>query len=84
MMLPDRPNQRWSLDVVSDNLTCSRRFRILCVIVDHTRECLALLIEMLPPGVHVAQELTRLIGLRDKPHTVVSDNGTKLTSLAIF
>jgi putative transposase len=27
-------------------------------------------------GVRIARELTRLIGLRRKPHTVVSDNGT--------
>jgi putative transposase len=42
MVLPDGPNQRWSLDFVSDTLTCSRRFRILCVVDDYTRECLAL------------------------------------------
>src|SRR6476619_4967341 len=42
MLLPDGPNQRWSLDFVSDTLACSRRFRILCVVDDYTRECLAL------------------------------------------
>ena len=35
-------------------------------------------------GVRVARELTRLIGIRGKPHTVVSDNGTELTSSAIL
>jgi len=35
-------------------------------------------------GVRVARELTRLIGMRGKPHTVVSDNGTELTSSAIL
>ena len=48
MLLPDGPNQRWSLDFVSDTLTCSRRFRILCVVDDYTRECPALVIR--PPG----------------------------------
>lgn len=38
--LPQGPNQRWSLDFVSDSLACGRRFRILCVIDDFTRECL--------------------------------------------
>lgn len=42
MALPQGPNQRWSLDFVSDALACGRRFRILAVVDDFTRECLAL------------------------------------------
>ena len=84
LVLPDGPNQRWSLDFVSDTLTCSRRFRILCVVDDYTRECLALVADTSLSGVRVARELTRLIGMRGKPHTVVSDNGTELTSSAIL
>lgn len=42
MALPEGPNQRWSLDFVSDSLMCGRRFRILCVVDDFTSECLAL------------------------------------------
>ncbi|QXF12470.1 IS3 family transposase [Sphingopyxis terrae] len=84
MVLPDGPNQRWSLDFVSDTLTCSRRFRILCVVDDYTRECLALVADTSLSGMRVARELTRLIGMRGKPHTVVSDNGTELTSSAIL
>jgi putative transposase len=41
MMVPMAPNDRWSLDFVSDQLTCGRRFRILTVVDDCTRECLA-------------------------------------------
>lgn len=37
---PRGPNQRWSLDFVSDQLTNGRRFRILTVVDDFTRECL--------------------------------------------
>ena len=84
MLLPNGPNQRWSLDFVSDTLTCSRRFRILCVVDDYARECLALVADTSLSGARVARELTRLIGLRGKPHTVVSDNGTELTSSAIL
>jgi putative transposase len=84
MVLPDGPNQRWSLDFVSDTFACSRRFRILCVVDDYTRECLALVADTSLSGVRVARELTRLIGIRGKPHTVVSDNGTELTSSAIL
>ena len=32
MVLQEGPNQRWSLDFVSDSLICGRRFRILCVV----------------------------------------------------
>ncbi len=41
--IPMRPNERWSLDFVSDQLTCGRRFRILTVVDDCIRECLTLL-----------------------------------------
>jgi putative transposase len=36
------PNERWSLDFVSDSFTDGRRFRILAIVDDCTRECLAL------------------------------------------
>ncbi len=35
MVLPTRPNERWSLDFVSDALTNGRRFRVLCVVDDY-------------------------------------------------
>jgi putative transposase len=41
MAIPQEPNQRWSLDFVSDALACGRRFRVLNVIDDYSRECLA-------------------------------------------
>jgi putative transposase len=40
--LPQERNQRWSLDFVSDALVDGRRFRILIVVDDFSRECLAL------------------------------------------
>ena len=42
MTTPQAPNQRWSLDFVSDAFVCGRLFRILCVIDDYSRECVAL------------------------------------------
>jgi transposase InsO family protein len=74
MLLSDGPNLRWSLDFVCGTRTCSRRFRILRLVDDYTRECLALVADTSLSGVRVARELTRLIGLRDKPHAVVSDS----------
>lgn len=84
MVLPDRPNHRRSLDFVADTIACARRFRILCVVDDYTRECLAVVADTSLSGARVARELTRLIGIRGKPVTVVSDNGTELTSSAIL
>jgi putative transposase len=84
MQLPDGPNQLWSLDFVSDTLTCSRRFRILAIVHNYTRECPALVADTSLSSMRVARELTRRIGLHGKPHTVVSDNGTELTSSAIL
>ncbi|NIJ15292.1 transposase InsO family protein [Sphingobium vermicomposti] len=51
-----------------------RRFRILCVVDDYTRAWLRLAADTSLSGVRFARELTRLIGVRGKPHTVVSDN----------
>lgn len=42
MLVPLRPDERWSLDFVSHQLTDGRRIRILAVVDDCTRECLAL------------------------------------------
>ena len=55
MTLPQGPNQRWSLDFVSDSLICGRRFRILCVVDDYTRECLALIADTSLSGLRVVR-----------------------------
>lgn len=82
MVVPLLPNQRWSLDFVSDQLTDGRRFRVLTVVDDCTRECLALVADTSLSGLRVARELSQLIAQRGKPRMVVSDNGTELTSNA--
>ena len=84
LSVPTRPNECWSLDFLSDVFGVGRRFRILAVIDNCTRECLGLVADTSLSGVRVARELDRLIRLRGKPHTIVSDNGTELTSRAIL
>jgi putative transposase len=84
MLVPLRPNERWSLDFVSDQLTDGRRFRILAVVDDCTRECLALVADTSLSGLRVARELDRLVIGRGRPKMMVSDNGTELTSNAIL
>ena len=82
--LPLGPGQRWSLDFVSDQLACGRRFRILTVVDDFTRECLALIADTSLSGARAARELDRLAAERGRPQTIVSDNGTEFTSNAIL
>ncbi len=84
MTVPMAPNDRWSLDFVSDQLTDGRRFRILTVVDDCTRECLALVADTSLSGTRVARELERLVMERGKPKMVVSDNGSEFTSNAIL
>ena len=77
-------NQRWSLDFVSDQMTDGRRFRILTVVDNCTRECLALVADTSISGLRVARELDAIICWRGRPMSIVSDNGTELTSNAIL
>lgn len=84
MLVPERPNERWSLDFVSDAFTDGRRFRVLAVIDDYSRECLALVADTSLSGLRVTRELTAIMTRRGKPRTIVSDNGTELTSMAVL
>jgi putative transposase len=84
MTLPQGPNQRWSLDFLSDAFSDGRRFRILAIVDDFTRECLALVPDTSLPAQRVVRELDALIASRGRPSMCVSDNGTELTSLAIL
>src|SRR6202167_2434401 len=77
-------NARWSLDFVHDQLACGRRFRILNIVDDVTRECVAAVPDTSISGKRVARELTTLIDTRGKPQMIVSDNGTEFTSNAIL
>ena len=79
-----KANARWSLDFVHDQLANGRRFRILNVVDDVTRECLAAVPDTSISGRRVARELTALIARRGKPGLIVSDNGTEFTSNAMF
>jgi len=84
MTLPLGINQRWSLDFVADALSDSRRFRILCIVDDFSRECLATVVDTSLGGVRVVRELQRLALERGIPQVIVSDNGTELTSAAVL
>jgi len=84
MELPHAINQRWSLDFVSDTLSDGRRFRILAIVDDFSRECLTMVVDTSLAGVRVVRELERLALERGTPQIIVSDNGTELTSSALL
>jgi putative transposase len=76
------PNQRWSLDFVHDQFGDGRRFRVLNVVDEATRECLAAIPDTSISGKRVVRELDKLIVERGRPAMIVSDNGTEFTSNA--
>lgn len=80
---PTRPNERWSLDFVSDALTDGRSFRVLNVVDDYTRECLVACVDLSLPGARVARELERVVEMRGKPTVLLCDNGPEFTSKAL-
>ena len=84
ILVEARINARWSLDFVHDQFALGRRFRILNIVDDVTRECLAAIPDTSISGKRVARELTALIDARGKPQMIVSDNGTEFTSNAIL
>jgi putative transposase len=79
-----RPNARWSLDFVHDQMANGRRFRVLNIKDDITHECLGAIPDTSISGRRVVRELDAIIERRGKPSMIVSDNGTELTSNAVF
>jgi len=84
ILVEARPNARWSLDFVHDQMANGRRFRVLNITDDVTHECLGAIPDTSISGHRVARELTTIIATRGRPGMIVSDNGTELTSHAIF
>jgi putative transposase len=81
---PQGPNQRWSMEFLHDQLSDGRRFRIVAIVDDFTRECLALVADTSLSGLRVGRELDAIIAERSKPAVCVSENGTELTRTAIL
>jgi transposase InsO family protein len=84
ILVEAKANARWSLDFVHDQFALGRRFRVLNIVDDVTRECLAAIPDTSISGRRVARELTMLMETRGKPSMIVSDHGTEFTSNAIL
>jgi transposase InsO family protein len=80
MAIPQEPSQRWLLHAVSDASACGRQFRLLNVIVDYSRKCLACIVHTSLAERRVVRQLSAVAERRLLSCTVVRDNGTELTS----
>lgn len=76
-------NQRWSMDFMSDQLASGRRFRVLNVVDDFTRECLVMHVGTSITGADVARLLSNVLAERAQPAMIVTDNGPESISKAL-
>ncbi len=76
---PERPNERWSMDFVTDSIVTGRRFRALVVVDDYSRECPAIEVDTSLGGARVVNVLERLAETRGLPEVITTDNGPEFT-----
>jgi putative transposase len=77
------PNERWSMDFVSDALSSGRRFRVLNIVDDYSKLSPAIEVDTSLPGLRVMRTLERAIDLHGKPKLIVMDNGPEFTCRAL-
>ena len=79
-----RPNAVWSYDFVHDQMVDGRALKLLCVIDEYTRECLAIEVGASLRAQDVILALSRLMRLYGKPAFVRSDNGAEFTAAKVM
>jgi putative transposase len=80
---PEHPNHVWSYDFVEDRTHSGRKFRMLNIIDEFTRECLAIRVSRRLKAVDVVDVLTDLFILRGTPSHIRSDNGPEFVAKAV-
>ena len=80
MQVVEHPNHQWALDFVHDSLYCGKRFRVLNIIDEGTRECLAIETDTSLPAQRVVRVLEQLKAERGVPFQIRLDNGPELIS----
>ena len=80
---PVRPNERWTMDFVSDGLWNGRKFKVLTILDIFTKECLAIEVDTSINGNLVARVLEGLILIRGCPAVITTDNGPEFTGIAL-
>jgi putative transposase len=78
-----RPNQRWSMDFVSDCVSSGRVIRMLTIVDGCTRECPAIEVDTSLGGLRVRRVLDRLASERGLPEAIVVDNGPEFRGRAL-
>jgi len=82
--VPTRPNERWSIDFMNDSTSEGRRFRILNIVDDFTRECVGVEVGSSITGERVVRKLKELGETKGLPEVLVTDNGSEFTSRAML
>jgi putative transposase len=82
-VVPTQANEQWSMDFMSDVLASGRRFRMLNIVDDATRECLAIEVDTSLSGIRVGRVLSEISHIRPLPERIVVDNGPEFTSKAL-
>jgi len=80
---PTRINERWSLDFLLDTLEDGRRVRLLAVVDDFTRTCLAIEVDTSIGGRRVVEVLQRLVETPARPTVLITDNGPEFVGRAL-
>jgi putative transposase len=78
-----RPNQRWSIDFVSDCVSSGKVIRIFTIVDDYTRECPAIEVDTSLGGLRVRRVLDRIASERALPEAIVLDNGPEFRGRAL-
>jgi putative transposase len=78
-----QPNERWSMDFVSDQLADGRAFRTLNIVDDYTRECRAIEVDTSLSGHRVVRTPELLVQEHGRPAALLMDNGPEFTSRAL-
>ena len=79
MPTPQKPNERWSMDFVTDSIVTGKRFRALTIVDDYSRECPAIEVDTSLCGARVVSVLERLAAIRGLPEVITTDNGPEFT-----
>ena len=80
---PEYKDHVWSYDFVTARTADGRAFRMLTIIDEYTRECLAILVERRLTSEDVIDQLFNLFILRGIPEHIRSDNGPEFTAKAV-
>jgi putative transposase len=83
LVVPDLPNDTWSMDFMADQLTSGRKLRTFNVLDDFNREGLGIEVDLSLPAKRVTRALNQIIEWRGKPRVIRCDNGPEYISGAL-